>query len=172
MTWGHPKVLGTLCKKLVVFFFLFIYVYLFIIIFLSWVFPTSFNWWLFHKCRNDSKFLLVSRTLLSILADFNSAVVWMISILPLNPNSSNLFPRSLRTITSVPTTFDITVTFMFHSFFSSQARTKYSSIVLLSFIFSLWSPETGKSITWQGLFIYTRIIKYVARLFSYGHFYW
>ena len=51
-----------------------------------WIFHTSFNWRI-----SDNNFLPVSRTLLNILADFNSAVVWMVSILPLISLSPSLF---------------------------------------------------------------------------------
>ena len=43
----------------------------------------------FHLCLSNSKFLLVSRTLVNILTDFVSAVVWMVSILPLTVISSS-----------------------------------------------------------------------------------
>ena len=36
----------------------------------------------FHRILNDSKFPLVSRTLLSILTDFNNAGLWMVSTCP------------------------------------------------------------------------------------------
>ena len=41
---------------------------------------------------NDSKFPLVSRTLLSILADLNNVVVWTVSTLPLFPSHPPLVP--------------------------------------------------------------------------------
>ena len=44
----------------------------------------------FHWRLNYSKSPQVSRTLLSILADFNNAVIWLISIFPLISNSSSL----------------------------------------------------------------------------------
>ena len=59
------------------------------------VFHTSFNWWLFHWCLTESKSPQVSRTLLSILTDFNNAVVWIVSILPLISSSSNIFQSIL-----------------------------------------------------------------------------
>ena len=50
-------------------------------------------------------------TLLGILADFNRAVVWIFSILPLISISSSLVSRFLVTVPNVPTTISITVTF-------------------------------------------------------------
>ena len=64
---------------------------------------------LFHWSLGHSKSPQVSRALLSILADRNNAIVWMVSTRPL-------------------ITIDIGVTFMCHSFFSSQGRSKYSSL--------------------------------------------
>ena len=49
----------------------------------------------FHWILCKSKSLQVSRTLLSILANLNNAVVWIISIIPLISNSSSLFPSIL-----------------------------------------------------------------------------
>ena len=57
----------------------------------------------------------VSRTLLSILADLNHAVVWMVSSRPLIFKSSRPVINPLVTVTSAPITIDITVIFMFHS---------------------------------------------------------
>ena len=87
----------------------------------------------------------VSRTLLSILTDLNSVVVRMVLILPLICNSFNLLAKPLETIPSTPSTIGITITFTFHSYFSSLARSKYLSI-FSSFIFTLWSAGTAKSI--------------------------
>ena len=47
----------------------------------------------FPGILNDSKSLPVTRTLLSILADFNSAVVWIVSILPQISSSCSLIFR-------------------------------------------------------------------------------
>ena len=94
---------------------------------------------------SDSKFPQVSRTPLSILSDFNSAVVWTVSILSLiySPNLfSNLFSRALEIVPSALTTIGITVTFIFCSFFCPLARSKYLFIFSLSFIFTLWSDGT------------------------------
>ena len=45
----------------------------------------------FHKSLSDSKSPQVSRTLLSILADLNYALVWMVYVRPPISNSSNPF---------------------------------------------------------------------------------
>ena len=47
---------------------------------------------MFHWNLSDSKSPHVSRTLLSILANLNNFVVWMVWIFPPISNSSSLFP--------------------------------------------------------------------------------
>ena len=61
-------------------------------IYLMWVFNTSFNWNL-----SDCNFPLVFRTLLSILANRNNAVKWIVFILPLSPNSTSIFSKTFVT---------------------------------------------------------------------------
>ena len=60
----------------------------------------------FHRSVKDSKFPQVSETLLSILADINIAVVWMISTRP-------LFSISSISVPNTPITIDITLIFIF-----------------------------------------------------------
>ena len=91
-----------------------------------------------------ASFLLVSRTLLRILAELNNAVVGVVLILPLIPISSSLFCKLFATIPSAQIRIGITVTFKSHSFLISQARSEYLSIFQLLFI-SLWSTGTTKS---------------------------
>ena len=76
----------------------------------------------FHWSLSDNMSSQVSRTLLSILADLNNAVVWMVSTRALISSSSSPFTDSLVAVPSALITVGITVTFMFHSFFSSLAR--------------------------------------------------
>ena len=66
----------------------------------------------------------VSRTLLSILLDFNYVVFWMMSILPLISSSPSLFSWLLGTLPRAQITVVITNIFMFHNFFNSLARCK------------------------------------------------
>ena len=73
----------------------------------------------FHWSLNDCKSPQISRTLLSILVDLNDAVVWVVLILLLISNSSNLFFKPLETVPSAPTTTGITVTLMFHNSLAS-----------------------------------------------------
>ena len=82
------------------------------------VFHISVSWMVFHWRLSDSKYPQVSRTLLSILAVFNNAVVWMVSTRSPTSKSSRPFNKPLVTVPKAPITIGITVTFMFHSFFS------------------------------------------------------
>ena len=84
--------------------------------------------------------LPISRTLLSILADLSSAVVWVVSVLQVSSWSS-FFSRFYRSVPRTLTINSITVTFMFHNFFSSLARSRYLSSFSLYFSFTLWSDN-------------------------------
>ena len=99
----------------------------------------------FHWRLSDSKSPQVSRTLLSILAVFNNAVVWMVSTRLPTFKSSRSFNNPFVTMPKAPITISIIVTFMFHSFFNSLARSRYLSLFSHSFSFILWSADTAKS---------------------------
>ena len=99
----------------------------------------------FHWSLSDSKSPQVSRTLLSILAVLNNYVVWMVSTRPPNSNSPSPFSNPLVTVLKAPITIGIIVTFMFHSFFNSLARSWYLSFFSHSFSFIQWSAGTAKS---------------------------
>ena len=58
-----------------------------------------------------------SRTFLSILADLNNVIVWMVSAGPLTSKSSNPFTKIVGIVPSAPITIGITVTFMLQSLF-------------------------------------------------------
>ena len=109
----------------------------------------------FHWSLSDSKSPQVSRTLLSILAVFNNAVVWMVSTRPLTSKSSRPFNNLLVTVPKAPITIGIIVTFMFNSFFSSLARSRYLSLFSHSFSFILWSAGTAKSKILQIFFFFS-----------------
>ena len=89
----------------------------------------------FHWSLSDSKSPQVSRTPISILANLNNIVVWMVPICPPISNSSSPLSKPWGSVWSVPITIGITVTFMFHSFFMSLVRFKFLSLFLLFFIF-------------------------------------
>ena len=106
----------------------------------------------FHWRLSDSKPPQVSRTLLSILAVFSNAVVWMVSTRPSTSKSSRPFNKPLVTVPKAPITIGIIVTFIFHRFFNSLARSRYLSLFSHSFSFILWSAGTAKSIILQIFF--------------------
>ena len=99
------------------------------------VYHTSLSWWFLTG---------ISRTLLSISADLNNAVVWIVSIRPLIFWFPSPCTNPLITVPSAPITTGITVTFIVF-FFSSLAMSRYLSLFSLPFNFTLWSAETAKS---------------------------
>ena len=119
----------------------------------------------FHRRLSDSKSPQVSRTLLSILAVFNKAVVWMVSTRLQTSKSSRQFNNPLVTVPKAPITIGIIVTYMFHSCFNSLARSRYLSIFSHSFSFILWSAGTVKST----IFFLLIIIIIILLLPSFSH---
>ena len=113
----------------------------------------------FHWSLSDSKSPQVSRTLLSILAVLNNAIVQMVSTRPPTSKSFSPFNNPLVTAQKTPITIGIIVTFMFHSIFNSLARPKYLSFFSYSFSFILWSAGTAKSTILQILFFLLIIIR-------------
>ena len=101
---------------------------------------------------SDSKSPQVFRTLLSIQAVFNNAVVWIVSTRLPTSKSPIPFNNPLVTVPKASITIDIIVTFMFHSFFNSLARSRYLSLFSDYFSFILWSTRTAKSTILQILF--------------------
>ena len=86
-----------------------------------------------HWILSYSQSPQVSRTLLSILADLNKDVVWMVCNRPVISKSSCPCIIPLVAVSSTPIAIGITVTFMFHShFFISLASSWYLSLFLLS----------------------------------------
>ena len=98
----------------------------FIILIYSLEFSYQRKLMVFHWRLSDIKSSQVSRTHLSILA---------------------------VTVPKAPITIGIIVTFMFHSFFNSLARSRYLSLFSHSFSFILWSAGTAKSTILQFIII-------------------
>ena len=103
----------------------------------------SYQRWplVFHWSLRDSKSPQIYRSLLSILADLNNAVPWMLTTSPLISKSFSLCTNPLVTLPSAPVTIDITVTFMFHSFFSSLAKSRYLSFFRFLSVLLCDQPE-------------------------------
>ena len=108
----------------------------------------------FHWSLSDSKSPQVSMTRLKILAVLSNAVVWIVFTRPLTSKSSGPFNNPLVIMPNAPMTIGTIVTFMFHSFFTSQARSMYLSFFSLSFRFILWSAGIAKSTILQILFLF------------------
>ena len=71
----------------------------------------------FHRSLSDSKSHQVSRTLLSILADINDAIVWTVFTRTNIFKSSSPCRNPLLTVPRAQISIGIIVTFMFRSFF-------------------------------------------------------
>ena len=97
----------------------------------------------FHWRLGESKSPQVSRTLLSILAVFNNAVVWMVSPRPPTSKSSRPFNNPLVTLQKAPITIGIIVTFIFHSFF--QFSSKVEVLISLFTFFQFYSVVSRDS---------------------------
>ena len=117
-----------------------------------------------HWRLSDSKSSQVSRTLLSILAVFSNAVVWMVSTRQPTSKSSWPFNNPLVTVQKAPIIIGIIVTFMFHCIFNSLARSRYLSLFSHSFSFILRSAGTAKSIILLIFFFLLLIIIRSGRL--------
>ena len=91
-----------------------------------------------HCSLSDSKSPQVSRTLLSILAVLSNAIIWIVTTRPPTSKSSRPFNNPLVIVLKAPITIGTIVTFMFHSFISSLARSRYLSFFSHSFRFILW----------------------------------
>ena len=78
----------------------------------------------------NTKYPLVSGTLLNILADLNNAVVLMVSIRPPMFSSSRPCSKLLDTVSGALITIGVTVAFMLHSLFRSLAMSKYLSLFI------------------------------------------
>ena len=66
-----------------------------------------------------------------ILSNLNNAVVWMVSACPLISKSSSPCINPLVTVPREPVTNGIIITFMFHSFFNSLARSRFIVILIV-----------------------------------------
>ena len=108
----------------------------------------------FHWSLSDSNFPQFSGNRLRIPAVLSNADVWIVSTRPPTSTSSRPFNNPLVIVPNAPITIGTIVTFMFHSFFNSPARSRYLSFFSLSFRFILWSGGTAKSTILQILFFW------------------
>ena len=91
---------------------------------------------------SDSKYPQVSRTLLSILTDFNNAVVWIVSNHPLISKSSSPCNSLFVTVPIAPITISITITLIVFQF--SFKILVFISLFSPSFLFYLVVSPNGK----------------------------
>ena len=99
----------------------------------------------FSQEFDDSKSSQVSRTHLRILDILSNAVIWIVPTRPPTLKFSRPFDNPLVIVPKATITIGIIVTFMFHGFFNSLARSRYLSFFSHSFSFILWSTRTAKS---------------------------
>ena len=92
---------------------------------------------------NDSKSPQVFRTLLSILAILNNAIILMVSTRPPTSKSPSPFNNPSVTVPKAPITIGIIVTFMFHIFF--QFPSKVEVLILLFTLFQFYSVVSQNS---------------------------
>ena len=93
---------------------------------------------------SESKSPQVSRILLSILADLNSAVIWMVSTRLLIVKSSRSIINPLVTVPSAPIKIGVTVTFIFRSFFQFSCKIKVLNSLFDFFQFYPVVSRNGK----------------------------
>ena len=103
----------------------------------------------FHGSLNEIKSPQVYKTLLSILADLNDAVVWMISVRPQISNSSIPVTKRLGIIPSAKIKTGITINFMFHTFFLFSGKVQVLVTLFVFFDFTLWSGRLAMSVIRQ-----------------------
>jgi len=107
---------------------------------------------------DNNKFLQISSTFLRILAECNNTVFCNSTILVFIPISFSRFRNLDGVVPSAPIITGITFTFLFHSFFSSLAKSWYFCIFSFSFSSTLVSYGTAKSIIWHLLPFFSTMI--------------
>ena len=107
-------------------------------VFLPWSQPWVHIWSL-----SDSKCPQVSSTLLSIMANLNNVIVYMISVHPLISNSSSPLTKPLEIVPSAPTTISITILLSSAFLVLWKSPSTYLSFRFLSF--SLCDPLRRQS---------------------------
>ena len=114
-----------------------------------WVFPTPVITRSLHWSPNECKFPQLSRTILNILANFSSAVVWMVSVLPHIFSSFSIFSKFFEIVQRTPTVKCIDINFSA----PWQGPIIYSGFHF-SFILTLSSTGMSKSTSWEFFFFY------------------
>ena len=145
-------IITIIIDKVILQFFIFLIVHLLLLI---RVFHIIVSWWFFTGDWVTASFLK-SPGLFSVFWLFS--VMLLFGWSPLGRQLLNIL-APLVTVSKAPITIGIIVTFMFHSFFNSLARSRYLSLFSHSFIFTLWSAGTAKSTILQIFFFLLIIIR-------------
>ena len=111
-------------------------------------------YWSLNYCQSPQ----VSRTHLSILANLKKAVVLMVPIHPMFSNSCSHFSKPLWTVSSTQTTVSVTLTFMFHRFFSLALAKLWSIFSFLGQNFIRWGSK---------MFYHLEYMNYFFNLYCY-----
>ena len=108
-----------------------------------------------HALPSDTKCPLCFRTLISILADLDNAVVWAMSILPRNTTFHSFFACfgqcSLCSISGITVNFMSYYCFFFFSFLTSSTYL-FNSLFIYLFIYSFNFFYFDSVICWNGEF--------------------
>ena len=114
-----------------------------------------------HRSLSDSKSPQVSRTLLSILAVLNNAVVWMVSTRPPTSKSSSPFSNTLVTVPNAPITIGIIVILHVPQIF--QFHSKVEVLILHFTFFQFYSVVSRDSkVDYFASFLYYYYYYYIA----------
>ena len=127
-------------------FYVIIIIIIIIIILLLASFHTIFTDGLFYWSLKENKSSQVSRTFLSIQADFNIDVVYLVSIQSLISNLISLLSRPSKIIPSAPTIIIIYITLHILQLFQLFSKIEVFSIFLPFFFkFLLCGPQEQKN---------------------------
>ena len=111
----------------------------------------------FHSNLSDSMFPQVSWIILSIQADLNNAVVWIIFTCPVISKPSNPFTNLLKIVQTAPFTIGIDVIFIFNIFFLFLFSKNVS--VLMFLLILLCNLPGGQSPLYAGsLFFFNDLV--------------
>ena len=126
----------------------------------------------FCRIPRDKKLLQVSRTFPSILGDVYNAVVKMISIRYSISNASSFLSMLFDTVPCVPITNSITVTLMFHSFFSFPCKVQvfFSDLFFFDFHYLDLLDSKVSSMASSNVFIKYRQVLHPGRDLYYYYY--
>ena len=96
----------------------------------------------------------------------------MVSSRPVISKSFSSWYQSFCGCSKTPITIGIIVTFMFHSFFNSLARSRCLSFFSLSFNFTRWSAGTAKSTAKFSFFFFADYYKVWLSGWDYYYYYY